>query len=64
MKEEYNQGSAESILVAFYACFSRGNLEISSKDPVSLALYLGCSQLLDGWYKHQEGRPNNGQEGL
>ena len=46
---KFNEGSEATILDAFDACLSRGNLSIRSDDPVSLALWIGCSKLLKDW---------------
>ena len=36
----------EEVVQAFYSCFSRGNLTISSEDQVSLDLYFEATGLL------------------
>lgn len=52
---------AAVLCVAMHAWLSRGNTQIHTDDPVTMALYLGCSQLLKEWA--ESARPNNGLEG-
>jgi len=50
----FNAGSEAKILEAFEACLSRGNLIIDSDDPVSVAMWIGCSQLLHDWSESRQ----------
>jgi hypothetical protein len=43
------QVQAEAILEIAHACFSRGNLELFSEDPVTLDLYLVFTEMLAEW---------------